>query len=91
MAILEPEFAILDETDSGLDIDALNVVAKGVHEVRKARPALGVLLITHYQRLLELIRPDFVHILIDGRIVESGGPELSLRLEKDGYEAWRTP
>ena len=91
MAILEPEFAILDETDSGLDIDALNVVAKGVHEVRKARPELGVLLITHYQRLLELIRPDFVHILIDGRIVESGGPELSLRLEKDGYEAWRTP
>ena len=91
MAILEPEFAILDETDSGLDIDALNVVAKGVHEVRKARPALGVLLITHYQRLLELIRPDFVHILIDGRIVESGGAELSLRLEKDGYEAWRTP
>jgi Fe-S cluster assembly ATP-binding protein len=90
MAILEPEFAILDETDSGLDIDALNVVAKGVHEVRKARPALGVLLITHYQRLLELIKPDFVHILVDGRIAESGGPELSLRLEKDGYEAWRT-
>ena len=89
MAILEPEFAILDETDSGLDIDALNVVAKGVHAVRAARPALGVLLITHYQRLLELIRPDFVHILIDGVIVESGGPELSLRLEKDGYEAWR--
>ena len=91
MAILEPEFAILDETDSGLDIDALNVVAKGVHAVRAARPELGVLLITHYQRLLELIRPDFVHILIDGVIVESGGPELSLRLEKDGYEAWRNP
>ena len=89
MAILEPEFAILDETDSGLDIDALNVVAKGVHAVRAARPELGVLLITHYQRLLELIRPDFVHILIDGVIVESGGPELSLRLEKEGYEAWR--
>lgn len=89
MAILEPELAILDETDSGLDIDALRVVAKGVHEVRNARPQLGVVVITHYQRLLELIRPDFVHILIDGRIVESGGPELSVRLETDGYDAWR--
>jgi Fe-S cluster assembly ATP-binding protein len=89
MAILEPDFAILDETDSGLDIDALRIVAKGVHEVRSARPELGVLLITHYQRLLELIQPDHVHILIDGRIVESGGIELVHRLEKDGYEAWR--
>ena len=89
MAILEPELAILDETDSGLDIDALRVVAKGVHEVRDARPNLGVVVITHYQRLLELIQPDFVHILIDGRIVESGGPELSLRLEADGFDAWR--
>ncbi len=89
MAILEPDFAILDETDSGLDIDALRIVAKGVNEVRAARPQLGVLLITHYQRLLELIQPDFVHILIDGRIVESGGIELVNRLEADGYDAWR--
>ena len=90
MAILEPEFAILDETDSGLDIDALNTVAKGVHEVRRARPELGVLLITHYQRLLDLIEPDHVHILIDGRIVESGGPELARRLSTEGFEAWRS-
>lgn len=89
MAILEPDLAILDETDSGLDIDALRIVAKGVHEVRNARPQLGVVLITHYQRLLELIEPDVVHILIDGRIVDTGGPELSVRLEADGYDAWR--
>ncbi len=89
MAILEPELAILDETDSGLDIDALRIVAKGVLEVRNARPQLGVVLITHYQRLLELIEPDVVHILIDGRIVDTGGPELSVRLEADGYDAWR--
>ena len=90
MAILEPELAILDETDSGLDIDALNTVAKGVHEVRRARPDLGVLLITHYQRLLDLIEPDHVHILIDGHIVESGGPELARRLSAEGFEAWRS-
>jgi Fe-S cluster assembly ATP-binding protein len=89
MAILEPDFAILDETDSGLDIDALQIVAKGVHEVRKSRPQLGVLMITHYQRLLELIEPDHVHIMIDGRIVESGGMELVHRLEADGYDAWK--
>ena len=89
MAILEPDLAILDETDSGLDIDALRIVAKGVHEVRNARPQLGVVLITHYQRLLELIEPDVVHILIDGRIVDTGGPELSVRLEADRYDAWR--
>jgi Fe-S cluster assembly ATP-binding protein len=89
MAILEPELAILDETDSGLDIDALKVVAKGVQEVRGARPGLGVLAITHYQRLLNELHPDRVHILVDGRIVDSGGPELSLRLEKEGYESWR--
>ena len=77
MAILEPEMAILDETDSGLDIDALKVVADGVHEVRRDRPGLGVLAITHYQRLLDHLRPDRVHILVDGRIVESGGPELA--------------
>lgn len=90
MAILEPELAILDETDSGLDIDALKVVARGVQEVRRDRPELGVLAITHYQRLLEHLRPDVVHILMDGRVVESGGPELAERLERDGYDAWRT-
>ena len=90
MAILEPEIAILDETDSGLDIDALKVVAQGVQEVRRDRPELGVVAITHYQRLLDHLEPDRVHILIDGRIVESGGPEIAERLERDGYEAWRS-
>ena len=89
MAILEPDMAVLDETDSGLDIDALRVVAKGVNEVRAARPHLGVLLITHYQRILDELAPDVVHILVDGRIVDSGGPELARRLEDEGYEAWR--
>ena len=89
MAILEPEIAILDETDSGLDIDALRVVAKGVQEVRSARPELGVLAITHYQRLLDELHPDRVHIMIDGRIVESGGMEIATRLEAEGYDAWR--
>ena len=89
MAILEPEIAILDETDSGLDIDALRVVAKGVQEVRAARPELGVLAITHYQRLLDELHPDRVHVMIDGRIVESGGPEIAARLEAEGYDAWR--
>lgn len=89
MALLQPEFAILDETDSGLDIDALKIVASGVQEVRKDRPELGVLAITHYQRLLDHLRPDHVHILIDGRIVDSGGIELVERLEVSGYEGWR--
>ena len=89
MAILEPDLAILDETDSGLDIDALRVVAKGVREVRQARPELGVILITHYQRILDELEPDVVHILIDGRIVESGGADLARRLEEEGYEAWQ--
>jgi Fe-S cluster assembly ATP-binding protein len=89
MAILEPEVAILDETDSGLDIDALKTVARGVQEVKAERPELGVLAITHYQRLLEHLQPDCVHILVDGRIVDSGGPELADRLEREGYEAWR--
>ncbi len=91
MAILEPEVAILDETDSGLDIDALRVVAQGVHEVIADRPELGLLVITHYQRLLDEIRPTHVHLLIDGRIVESGDMDLAARLEAEGYEAWRTP
>jgi Fe-S cluster assembly ATP-binding protein len=89
LAILEPELAILDETDSGLDIDALRTVAKGVNEVHRDRPAMGVLAITHYQRLLEELVPDVVHIIIDGRIVATGGLELVERLERDGYESWR--
>jgi Fe-S cluster assembly ATP-binding protein len=89
MAVLEPELAILDETDSGLDIDALRVVANGVREVRSARPALGVLVITHYQRILDYLAPGTVHLLVSGRIVETGGPDLARRLEKEGYEAWR--
>jgi Fe-S cluster assembly ATP-binding protein len=89
LAILEPEMAVLDETDSGLDIDALRVVARGVREVRNERPHMGVLLITHYQRILDELTPDRVHILVDGRIVDSGGPELARRLEEEGYDAWR--
>ena len=86
MAILEPEMAILDETDSGLDIDALRVVATGVQEVRSERPELGVLAITHYQRLLSELEPDRVHVIIDGRIAQSGGSELVKQLEAEGYE-----
>ncbi|MDQ6783224.1 MAG: Fe-S cluster assembly ATPase SufC [Actinomycetota bacterium] len=89
MAILEPELAILDETDSGLDIDALGEVARGVIRVKEARPQLGVLVVTHYQRILDRLTPDVVHLLVGGRIVESGGPELARRLEEEGYEAWR--
>jgi Fe-S cluster assembly ATP-binding protein len=89
MALLDPELAVLDETDSGLDIDALRIVADGVQTVRSERPALGVLLVTHYTKILELLRPDAVHVLVDGRVVESGGPELADRLEVEGYEAWR--
>ena len=91
MAILEPEVAILDETDSGLDIDALRTVARGVQEVHADRTQLGLLVITHYQRLLDEIRPSHVHLLIDGRIEESGDMELAARLEREGYESWRTP
>ncbi len=91
MAILEPELAILDETDSGLDIDALRVVAKGIREVRADRPDMGVVLITHYQRLLDEIAPDHVHILVNGTIVASGGMELAAELEREGYEAFRVP
>ena len=90
MAILEPEMAILDETDSGLDIDALRVVATGVQEVRRDRPELGVLAITHYQRLLDELQPDRVHVIVDGRIVETGGPELAATLEAEGYERFET-
>ena len=83
MAILQPKFALMDETDSGLDIDALRIVAEGVEHMRG--PGLGVLLITHYQRLLNHIVPDFVHVLVNGRIVKSGGKELALELEAKGY------
>jgi Fe-S cluster assembly ATP-binding protein len=89
LAILEPDLAVLDETDSGLDIDALSVVARGVDAVRQARPELGVLVVTHYHRILEQLKPDVVHLLFDGRIVTSGGPELALKIEQEGYEAWR--
>ncbi len=84
MAMLEPRLAILDETDSGLDIDALKVVANGVNKLRK--PENATIVITHYQRLLEYIVPDFVHVLFDGRIVKSGGKELAIELEEKGYE-----
>ena len=84
MAALKPEIAILDETDSGLDIDALRVVAEGVNAL--SGPELGVLVITHYQRLLNYIKPNYVHIMLDGRIVESGGPDLALHLEEQGYD-----
>jgi Fe-S cluster assembly ATP-binding protein len=89
MAILEPEVAVLDETDSGLDIDALRVVANGVQEVRAARPHLGVLLITHYERILHELVPDVVHVLLDGKVVASGGMELAHRLETHGYEGFQ--
>ena len=84
LAILQPSFAVLDETDSGLDIDALKVVAKGVNAIRG--PEIGILVITHYQRLLNYIIPDFVHVMFDGRIVRSGGKELALELESKGYD-----
>ncbi|MFM5894336.1 MAG: Fe-S cluster assembly ATPase SufC [Novosphingobium sp.] len=86
MGILDPSFAVLDETDSGLDIDALRVVGEGINAVMR-KPNKGVLLITHYQRLLDYVKPDFVHVLADGRIVKSGGAELALQLEHEGYEA----
>ena len=88
MAVLQPELAIMDETDSGLDIDALRTVADGVSKL--TTPDRGFLIITHYQRLLDYVTPDVVHIFMDGRILESGGPELSKRLEEEGYESFRT-
>ncbi len=86
MGILDPSFAVLDETDSGLDIDALRVVGEGINAVMR-RPNKGVLLITHYQRLLDYVKPDFVHVLANGRIVKTGGAELAHQLESEGYEA----
>lgn len=85
MMLLEPRICILDEIDSGLDIDALKIVANGVNSMRS--PERGFLIITHYQRLLDYIKPDFVHVMMQGRIVKSGGPELALRLEEEGYDA----
>jgi Fe-S cluster assembly ATP-binding protein len=84
LATLEPEIAVLDETDSGLDIDALRIVASGVEAL--AGPQLGILVITHYQRILNYIKPQFVHIMLDGRVVETGGPDLALHLEEKGYD-----
>ena len=86
MAMLKPRIAILDETDSGLDIDALKIVASGVQEL--VGPEMGALVITHYQRILDYVTPDFVHVFIDGRIVEEGGPELAHKLEAEGYERY---
>lgn len=86
MGILDPKLAILDETDSGLDIDALRIVGSGINAIMR-KPDKAVLLITHYQRLLDEVKPDFVHVLADGRIVKTGGPELALQLENEGYEA----
>ena len=84
MGILDPTLAILDETDSGLDIDALKIVGSGINAIMR-KPDKAVLLITHYQRLLDYVKPDFVHVLAGGRIVKSGGPELALELEREGY------
>jgi Fe-S cluster assembly ATP-binding protein len=86
MAMLKPRIAVLDETDSGLDIDALRIVAAGVREL--VGPEMGALVITHYQRILDYIEPDHVHVFVDGRIVESGGPELAHKLEAEGYDAF---
>ena len=87
MAVLEPELAIMDETDSGLDIDALKIVAEGVNQL--TGPERGFLIITHYQRLLDYLTPDVVHVFVDGRIVETGDASLAKRLESDGYDAFR--
>lgn len=84
MAVLEPTIAVLDETDSGLDIDALRIVAEGVNKL--TGPSMGTLVITHYQRMLNYIKPDYVHVMLHGQIVESGGPELALQLEEQGYD-----
>jgi len=89
MAMLKPRIAVLDETDSGLDIDALQVVAGGVKEL--VGPGMGALVITHYQRILDYIEPDRVHVFVDGRIVEEGGPELAHELERTGYSKWERP
>jgi Fe-S cluster assembly ATP-binding protein len=91
MALLRPQLAVLDETDSGLDIDALRIVSEGVNTLHDRDQSMGVLVITHYQRLLNYIKPQFVHVLINGQMVESGGPELALQLEERGYDWLREP
>ena len=88
MAMLKPTIAVLDETDSGLDIDALKIVARGVSDL--VGPEMGALVITHYQRILNYIKPDFVHVFVEGKIVEEGGPELAEKLEDSGYEEWES-
>ncbi|HEX4402376.1 MAG TPA: Fe-S cluster assembly ATPase SufC [Galbitalea sp.] len=90
LELLKPKFAILDETDSGLDVDALKIVSKGVNRAHE-NTGLGVLLITHYTRILRYIHPDFVHVFVDGRVAEEGGPELAERLEDEGYDRYLTP
>ncbi len=89
MAVLQPTLALMDETDSGLDIDALKVVANGVNTLKEKHPGMTVLLITHYQRLLNYIKPDFVHVMVDGQIARSGGPEIALELEDEGYAEYQ--
>jgi len=89
MAVLKPTLALMDETDSGLDIDALKIVANGVNKLVAENPEMCVLLITHYQRLLDYIKPHHVHVMVQGRIVQSGGPEVALELESEGYKSWR--
>ena len=89
MAVLKPALAVMDETDSGLDIDALRIVAHGVNTLKAENPDMSVLLITHYQRMLNYINPDVIHVMVKGRIVESGGPEVALGLEERGYEQYR--
>ena len=89
MAMLKPKLAVMDETDSGLDIDALKVVSSGVNTLTEEDPDMSILLITHYQRVLDYIKPDRVHVMVDGRIVRSGGPEVALTLEAEGYKDWR--
>ena len=90
LEVLKPKFAVLDETDSGLDVDALKIVSEGVNRAKEAT-GLGVLLITHYTRILRYIRPDFVHVIVAGKIVEEGGPELADRLEDEGYDRFLDP
>jgi len=89
MALLEPVVALLDETDSGLDIDALRVVARGVRTVKEQHPTMGAVVVTHYVKLLDEIHPDFVHVLFDGRIVHSGDAQLATRIDREGYDNWR--
>ena len=91
LAMMEPDLAVMDETDSGLDIDALKIVSAGVNKISAERTEMGILLITHYQRMLDYIKPDHVHVMVSGRIVRSGGPELAHELEARGYESFREP